>query len=123
MSGIWISPSMRSSCRPASRQMYTGPQGSAMARCQPRRIASGMAAMLDGWCSHLVKSRTMPPWLLAVWIQSIQGRRRVESIGPVPPKISTGWRSTKALKMPMLPCIRPTLLCRLAAIPRPATLA
>jgi hypothetical protein len=58
-----------------------------------------------------------------VWIQSIHGRRFVESIGPVAPSTSTGARSTQALNTPIVACIRPTLLWTIAAIGRRRTLA
>jgi len=58
-----------------------------------------------------------------VWIQSIHGRRAVESIGPVPPRISTGARSHQAQKIVAVACISPTVLWTAAAIARPAYLA
>jgi hypothetical protein len=58
-----------------------------------------------------------------VWIQSIQGRRFVVSMGPVPPRTSIGTRSQKALKMAMLACWSPTTLWVTAAIARPRALA
>jgi hypothetical protein len=51
-----------------------------------------------------------------VWIQSIQGRRLVVSIGPVAPNTSTGTRSQNALKIAMLACCSPTMSWTTAAI-------
>jgi hypothetical protein len=41
--------------------------------------------------------RISAPWSAEVWIQSIQGRRRAASTGPVAPMISIGTRSHQAL--------------------------
>ena len=46
-----------------------------------------------GWHSHFVNSRTASPWVTAVWIQSMCGRRRAGSMGPVAPIRSMGTRS------------------------------
>ena len=90
---------------------------------QARSKASGVAPMLVGWCSHLTNSRTSSPWLWVVWTQSIHGRRMVASIGPLPPTMSIGARSSNALKMAIVACIRPTFEWIAAAIARPRSLA
>jgi len=62
-------------------------------------------------CRLVVQLDVVPdlvPCTRAVWIQSIQGRRFVVSMGPVPPSTRIGTRSQKALKMAMLACWRPT---------------
>jgi hypothetical protein len=75
---------------------YTGPRGSAVATRIARRIEPGIDAIVAGWSSHFVKSRTAAPCTFAVWTQSMFGRRRVASIGPAPPSTSTGERSMYA---------------------------
>jgi hypothetical protein len=67
--------------------------------------------------------RTSAPWSWAVWIQSIHGRRFAASTGPVAPSTKTGTRSHHALKIAIVACISPTLLCTIAPIGRPVTLA
>jgi hypothetical protein len=54
-----------------------------------------------------------------VWIQSIHGRRFAASHGPVAPRISIGMRSHQALKIAIVPCIRPTFECSTTPIMRP----
>ena len=51
----------------------------------PRSMVSTIASAERGSSSHLTKFRSIMPWSLAVWIQSIQGRRRGASTGPVAP--------------------------------------
>ena len=46
-----------------------------------------------------------------------------QSIGPTAPRIRIGTRSHQALKIAIVACIRPTLLCRATAIGRPVTRA
>jgi hypothetical protein len=94
-----------------------------LAIIQARRIDSCAEPIEAGWSSHFVKFRIKAPWSRAVWIHSIHGRRRVESIGPVAPSTRTGARSHQALKIAIVACISPTLLCTNAAIGRPVTLA
>ena len=68
-----------------------------MATRYPRRMELDSAPRLMGWSSSLTMSRTKLPCTSAVWIQSIQGRLRVVSMGPVPPSTSTGALSHHAL--------------------------
>ena len=57
-----------------------------------------------------------------MWIQSIHGRRFAASTGPVAPSTNTGTRSHQALKIAIVACISPTLLCTIAPIGRPVDL-
>lgn len=86
-------------------------------------MVSTSASAERGSSSHLTKLRSIMPWSLAVWIQSIHGRRSGASTGPVAPMTSTGARSHQALNMPISPCISPTLEWTIAPIGAPATLA
>src|SRR5262249_5150214 len=88
-----------------------------------RSSASYAAGTEAGWLSHFVNERMSPPWSDIVWIQSIHGRRRAASHGPVAPRISMGTRSHHALKIAMLACRRPTFEWRMAPIMRPLALA
>ena len=58
---------------------------------------SRAASTEAGWSSHLTYGLISAPWSAEVWIQSIQGRRRAASTGPVAPTISMGTRSHQAL--------------------------
>ena len=57
------------------------------------------------------------------WIQSIHGRRRVTSRGPLPPMTSIGTASTHALKSAIAAWCSPTWSCTKTAIGLPADLA
>ena len=67
-----------------------------MAMRWARAMESRQACKVIGSSVHLVTSRTMSPWVLAEWIQSVL-RRCAGSAGPEPPSTMTGIRSAIAL--------------------------
>jgi hypothetical protein len=79
-------------------------------------MVSTSASAERGSSSNLVKLRISAPWSFAVWIQSIHGRRLGASTGPVAPITTIGTRLHQELKMPIMPCISPTLECRMQPI-------
>jgi hypothetical protein len=107
----------------ASNATYVGPAGSWPASAVARMRLSAAAVTDLGSSSHFTNWRTGAAWSAVVCSQSIHGRRSAASTGPFEPSTTTGTRSQNALKIAMLACMRPTLVCSATSIGRPVTLA